>query len=104
MTADRLNRPGFLSKEKAVSKHINLNRAKTHTSGRMITLQKHVLPSFEVVERKGIGHPDTLADGISGDGQETPALEAKVDCILDRWLESTDVMVEEFVKGKLTLY
>jgi S-adenosylmethionine synthetase len=31
----------------------------------MITLQKYVAPPFEVVERKGIGHPDTLADGIS---------------------------------------
>ena len=31
----------------------------------MITLQKYVRPPFEVVERKGIGHPDTLADGIS---------------------------------------
>ncbi|MDM7939196.1 MAG: methionine adenosyltransferase [Methanothrix sp.] len=31
----------------------------------MITLQKHIIPPFEVVERKGIGHPDTLADGIS---------------------------------------
>jgi S-adenosylmethionine synthetase len=31
----------------------------------MIVLQKHVVPPFEVVERKGLGHPDTLADGIS---------------------------------------
>ena len=31
----------------------------------MITLNKHVIPPFEVVERKGLGHPDTLADGIS---------------------------------------
>jgi S-adenosylmethionine synthetase len=31
----------------------------------MITLHKYVPPSFEVVERKGIGHPDSLADGIS---------------------------------------
>jgi S-adenosylmethionine synthetase len=31
----------------------------------MIILQKHLVPPFEVVERKGIGHPDTLADGIS---------------------------------------
>jgi S-adenosylmethionine synthetase len=31
----------------------------------MISLQKHAIPPFEVVERKGIGHPDTLADGIS---------------------------------------
>jgi len=33
--------------------------------GKMITLQKHAVPLFEVVERKGLGHPDTLADGIS---------------------------------------
>ena len=31
----------------------------------MITLNKHNAPLFEVVERKGLGHPDTLADGIS---------------------------------------
>jgi S-adenosylmethionine synthetase len=31
----------------------------------MLTLQKHIIPPFEVVERKGLGHPDTLADGIS---------------------------------------
>jgi len=31
----------------------------------MIILRKYVRPQFEVVERKGMGHPDTLADGIS---------------------------------------
>ncbi len=31
----------------------------------MITLQRHNVPPFEVVERKCIGHPDSLADGIS---------------------------------------
>lgn len=31
----------------------------------MITLIKHNPLPFEVVERKGLGHPDTLADGIS---------------------------------------
>ena len=31
----------------------------------MITIQKHIVPPFEAVERKGIGHPDTLADGVS---------------------------------------
>ncbi|HPW73306.1 MAG: methionine adenosyltransferase [Methanothrix sp.] len=31
----------------------------------MISLHKYAPPQFEVVERKGIGHPDTLADGIS---------------------------------------
>lgn len=31
----------------------------------MIILQKHNIPPFEVVERKGLGHPDSLADGIS---------------------------------------
>lgn len=31
----------------------------------MIYVQKHVPSPFEVVERKGLGHPDTLADGIS---------------------------------------
>ncbi len=31
----------------------------------MITLQKHGILPFEVVERKGLGHPDSLADGIS---------------------------------------
>ena len=31
----------------------------------MIAFEKFVSAPFEVVERKGIGHPDTLADGIS---------------------------------------
>lgn len=31
----------------------------------MLTFQKYSPPAFEVVERKGTGHPDTLADGIS---------------------------------------
>ncbi len=31
----------------------------------MITFHKFSPPPFEVVERKGIGHPDSLADGIS---------------------------------------
>lgn len=31
----------------------------------MITFQKYSRPPFEVVERKGLGHPDTLADAIS---------------------------------------
>ncbi len=31
----------------------------------MITVQKFSVRPFEVVERKGLGHPDTLADGIS---------------------------------------
>jgi S-adenosylmethionine synthetase len=35
------------------------------TTIKMIILQKYTVPAFEVVERKGIGHPDTLADGIS---------------------------------------
>ncbi|MFA6373263.1 MAG: methionine adenosyltransferase [Methanothrix sp.] len=41
---------------------------------------------------------------ISGDLQMTSAMESKVDAILDFWLESTDDLVEQFVKGKLTLY
>lgn len=31
----------------------------------MIILNKPFTPPYEVVERKGLGHPDTLADGIS---------------------------------------
>jgi S-adenosylmethionine synthetase len=30
-----------------------------------ITVDRYLVPPFEVVERKGLGHPDTLADGIS---------------------------------------
>jgi len=41
---------------------------------------------------------------ISGDLQIMPGLEAQVDSILDYWLESTDALVEDFVKGRLTLY
>jgi S-adenosylmethionine synthetase len=32
---------------------------------KMIINHSYIRPQFEVVERKGIGHPDTLADGIS---------------------------------------
>ncbi|OYV08070.1 MAG: S-adenosylmethionine synthetase, partial [Methanosaeta sp. ASP1-1] len=31
----------------------------------MIVVNKPFTPPYEVVERKGLGHPDTLADGIS---------------------------------------
>lgn len=31
----------------------------------MISLHKYTAPIFAVVEKKGIGHPDTLVDGIS---------------------------------------
>ncbi len=41
---------------------------------------------------------------ISGDLKLTPGLEAQVDSILDYWLESTDALVEDFVKGKLAIY
>jgi len=41
---------------------------------------------------------------ISGDLKLTPGLEARVDSILDYWLESTEALLEDFVKGKLTLY
>ena len=41
---------------------------------------------------------------ISGELSMTPGLEAKVNGILDYWLESTDALVEQFVEGKLTLY
>jgi S-adenosylmethionine synthetase len=41
---------------------------------------------------------------ISGELPMTPGLEAKVNGILDYWLESTDALVEQFVEGKLTLY
>ena len=41
---------------------------------------------------------------ISGNIKHTPGLDKKVDCILNHWLESTDRLVEDFVKGKLSLY
>lgn len=41
---------------------------------------------------------------ISGDLQMTSATESKVDAILDFWLQSTDDLVDQFVKGKLTLF
>jgi len=41
---------------------------------------------------------------ISGDLQLTPSLESQVDSILDYMLEGTDQLVEEFVKGKLSIY
>lgn len=51
-----------------------------------------------------ISQPMLRGVQISGDLQITPAMEAKVDDIIDYWLESTDALVEEFVAGKLTLY
>ncbi len=41
---------------------------------------------------------------ISGDTTLTVAMESKVDTILDFWLESTDAIVEQFVRGSLTIY
>jgi S-adenosylmethionine synthetase len=41
---------------------------------------------------------------IFGEKALTPGMEAKVDGILDYWLESTEDLVEQFVQGKLTLY
>lgn len=41
---------------------------------------------------------------ISGDGTLTPGKGAKVDGIIDYWLESTEDLVELFVQGKLILY
>jgi len=51
-----------------------------------------------------ISQPLLRAAQISGDGTLTPAKEAKVNGILDYWLESTGDLVEQFVQGKLTLY
>ncbi len=51
-----------------------------------------------------IGQPLLRGVAIAGDLQPTLGLESEVDSILDRWLQSTDELVEEFVKGKLTLY
>jgi S-adenosylmethionine synthetase len=41
---------------------------------------------------------------ISGDLELTSALDLKINSILDYWLESTDAIVEDFVKGKLAIY
>jgi len=51
-----------------------------------------------------ISQPMLRGVQISGDLQITPGMEAEVNSIIDYWLESTDAMVEEFVKGKLRLY
>ena len=44
---------------------ILISASQNQKCGKMITVQKHIVPPFEAVERKGIGHPDTLADGVS---------------------------------------
>ncbi|MCJ7444668.1 MAG: methionine adenosyltransferase [Methanotrichaceae archaeon] len=41
---------------------------------------------------------------IHGDLELNSSLESKINCIIDYWLESTNELVEEFVKGKLTIY
>ncbi len=51
-----------------------------------------------------VSQPMLCGVQISGDLQITPGMEAEVNSITDRWLESTDKMVEEFVQGKLRLY
>lgn len=51
-----------------------------------------------------VSQPLLRAVRISGEDQLPPGLESKVDSILDYWLESTDALVEEFVKGRLRLY
>jgi len=51
-----------------------------------------------------ISQPLLRAVQICSDENLTPALEAKVDSILDYWLEGTEDLVEQFVEGKLTLY
>ena len=51
-----------------------------------------------------ISQPLLRASQISGDGTLTPGKEAKVNGILDYWLESTGDLVEQFVQGSLTLY
>lgn len=51
-----------------------------------------------------ISQPLLRAVQICGEMKQTPALDAKVNSILDYHLESTDDLVEEFVEGRLTLY
>ncbi|MDM7935766.1 MAG: methionine adenosyltransferase [Methanothrix sp.] len=51
-----------------------------------------------------IGQPLLRSVRLTGDLEMTPALESRIRSILDYWLESTDGLVEEFVKGRLTLY
>jgi S-adenosylmethionine synthetase len=41
---------------------------------------------------------------ICGDGGFTTLSDARVESIMDYWLERTDDLVEEFVHGKLTVY
>ncbi len=51
-----------------------------------------------------INQPLLRSVQISGKTTLTPAMQSKVDAILDFWLESTDDLVEQFVMGSLTLY
>jgi S-adenosylmethionine synthetase len=41
---------------------------------------------------------------ICEDGSLTTSSDARVESIIDYWLERTDDLVEEFVHGKLTVY
>jgi S-adenosylmethionine synthetase len=41
---------------------------------------------------------------ICGDIEQSTKNETRINSIIDYWLESTDDLVEEFVKGKLTVY
>jgi hypothetical protein len=41
---------------------------------------------------------------IHGDLEPSFAIESSINSILNYWLEEIDELVEEFVKGKLTIY
>ena len=51
-----------------------------------------------------ISQPLLKAVSISGNIKLSAAMESEINDILDHWLQSTDDLVEEFVKGSLRLY
>jgi S-adenosylmethionine synthetase len=63
-------------------------------------------PDVTLVSKMGspINQPLLRIVQISGDTTLTVAMESKVDTILNFWLESTDALAEQFVRGSLIIY
>jgi S-adenosylmethionine synthetase len=51
-----------------------------------------------------LNKPLLRAARICGDLDLSASKEARIDSVIDYWLEQTDDLVEEFVQGKLTVY
>ena len=51
-----------------------------------------------------LNKPLLRAARVCGDLDLSASKEARIDSVINYWLERTDDLVEEFVQGKLTVY